>query len=118
MELTPEQLKKLEDLATILDKSAVSQNLPVVEELRSIGDTLKQILEKETPAFPEIPAMPEIPEPLEEVSVKNFPDVMKVEVTNPVKMPEIPKLDMTETNTLLQELIDKEDKLEITLEII
>ena len=50
----------------------------------------------------EIPPFPDIPEPKEVI----FPSIQKVEVMNQM---EIPEADMSETNSLLQQLIDKKD---------
>lgn len=77
------------------------KDLAMLEELQSINEGIKMMCEKEMPTM-------EMPEPLEEVSIKNLPDVMKVEITNPMPMPEMPKMDMTETNNLLKRLLAKE----------
>ena len=103
MQLSEVNKKKLEKLANFADKTDVHQNLPIYEELCEINETLRVIAEK--PDI-EIPSFPEIPEQKDVV----FPETMKVEVVNPVKFPEMPKVDLTQTNSLLQKLVDREDK--------
>lgn len=55
-EISPEQLKKLENVTSFMEKAAVHASLPITEELQSIHETVKQIAEKETPeiSFPEV----------------------------------------------------------------
>lgn len=89
------QLERLIDFAD-------DPNLAIFSELQDISDTLIKISEKETPEFP---TFPKVPEPLEEVSIKNFPDVQKVEVVN---FPLEKEVDLTETNNLLKRLLNKE----------
>lgn len=56
---TPEQ--KVAGLKAFAAKASIHPSLPITEELKSIGETLKNISEKEAP---------EQPEPLSEISVK------------------------------------------------
>lgn len=91
--------------------------LAIFDAIGEVNDNLKTLIEKE---MPEIPPFPEIYEPLEEVSVKNFPLIQQVEVINFPEQKEMETYDMTETNRLLQSLLDKEDKevnISVTLKI-
>lgn len=109
---------KEEKLLKIAESGGNDKDLLLFEELEDINATLKVISEKEPPPFPEFPTplpYPQFPEQKEVV----FPDVQFVEVLN---FPEvkIPKMDMSKTNSLLQELIDKEPKqidINVTLKI-
>ncbi len=93
---------------------AEDPSLAVYQELCEIKEVLANIAEKEIPDFP---AFPEMPEPLEEVSIKNFPDVMRVEVINQMEMPRM-ECDMSMTNSLLRQLLDKEsEQMEITVDL-
>ncbi len=115
-ELSIEQKNKLLKLADFLQKSDISPSLPIVEELRSIGEQLDLLLGKEKI---ELQTIHNFPEPVEEVTVKNFPEKTKVEVTN---LSQIPKIDISETNNLLKQILDKENNEDIeviaTLELV
>ncbi len=88
--------------------------LALYSELCEIKDVMTVIAEKPDLEFP---TFPEIPEPLEEVSIKNFPEVMKVEIMNQMEMPKM-ECDMSMTNSLLQRLIDKESEpVDITVDL-
>lgn len=60
--LNQEQLDKLEELKSFLDKSSIHDNLPLVEELSNISDKLEKIgelikTESEKPDMPEVHKM-------------------------------------------------------------
>ena len=106
MELSPSQKQKIKKLLDFADNN----NRAIFDELQQVNETLKAIASK-----PDI----EIPGPIEPKDV-TFPDIQKVEVTNPVVIPDFPQTDLTKTNTLLQKLIDKEDRpvdINVNLEI-
>lgn len=58
----------------------LSESNDRLEALAASTDASKELLE--VIASKEFPEFPEIPKPLEEVSIKNFPAVQKVEVAN------------------------------------
>lgn len=87
-----ESLQAVKELATYLggklDLVATST------ELQAVNGTLREILAKETPPFPEIP--------------------------KPLPFPDMPVTDLTETNSLLSRLIERENEtidVNITLEL-
>lgn len=110
-ELTQEQENEAKKLLIL----QIDPALAVYNELESIGQKLDDIANKEIPPFPEFPLplpFPNIPEPLKEVSINNFPDVSFVEVLN---------FDSSETNSLLQKILDKKEEpldIQVTLNLI
>lgn len=101
--LTQEQINKLKKIASFEDDKAFA----IFQEIEAVNEKLDVIASKETPKMPE---MPEIPQPLEEVSINNLPEIQKVEIVNFPKEKETKenKIDLSKTNSLLQQLLDKE----------
>ena len=79
--LYEKQQETLKNLKSFAAKASIHANLPIVEELQAIHETLRAVAEKEYPQFPEIP--------------------------EPLPFPEILKTDLTETNDLLKKLVEK-----------
>ena len=112
MQISEGDKKMIDELLEFGKNVDVHPNLPVVRELKKTNELLSALINK-----PDM-EMPTIPEPLEAVSISNMPEVMKVEVINPMGMPEMPKIDMVETNSLLKKILEKDTEINVTLEIV
>lgn len=113
MKIDEEKLNKAKKLAQF----AKNKDLATFQELMDIGEKVTAILNK--PDL-EIPPFPEIPETVipDNVKVNNLPDVQQVEILN---LPEKEEVDFSETNNLLQMIVDKlgkEEDINITLKLV
>ena len=74
-----QQLVQGDEISTTLSEIATDAEYALLQR-----DEIKEALEDVVKAVKNIPKVeiPEAKEPLEEVSVKNFPDVQRVEITN------------------------------------
>ena len=111
-----QQLVQGDEISTTLSEIATDAEYALLQR-----DEIKEALEDVVKAVKNIPKVeiPEAKEPLEEVSVKNFPDVQRVEITNhPAEKDDTKQVELLEG--ILEEVKKKEEydyDIEITPEL-
>lgn len=90
----------------------------IMEEIKGIHKTLKEIANKEDQPFPEIPLMPEIPE----TDMTETNDLLKqlIEKESVIEAPvvNVPPVNMSKIENLLTQLVNKEQKeVDVTVQL-